>query len=888
MIPLMLLGAFLVPTMAHAQTGVVSVNSGAVVVGTTSPSTVSVPIMISGSQDFSGFDVQVYANTTYLQGASISLASSILPSPSILAECINGVLIAGTSCSSEAGFGVVQLSAANTVGTQTSTGTGLLFTINYNVVGNTPGTPISFNTGCTGTSIASGDCVTIASGGAAVPETDQGATFSNVVGFTMNSQYPMYSVPAGISANMTINYASEGGYQDFLTETYAVTPSGVSCTFASGSPGFVDLLDYAAQSDVVSCHGPAGSYTVTVTAMGQGIDSPPYPILTNTLSIPLRIASPGYSLSLSQSSVTIPRGNSNSTTTVNVQGFSGFSGTIAFSSSAASGITGTASSVALVPNGSGYSTASSALTISVASSVATGSYVLTETGTGGQSATITVNVPTQDFTIAAVPNVISIIRGGTLALDLNFASMGNLAGTVTLSAVIAPVAGQQDSCCLTNNITPAFSPASPTLTAGGSLTVFFFASTVGGTAPASSYTATGNYTAVVTAVVDGVTHSATISFNVEDFSVGPAYCVGTTTSVVSTPDSFTLGNGDGLFGLVSPYGSIATLPDGQNIAYQDLGTPCTSLTITNQPNILSPYFGLGNQVLFVQDNAYGGFQTNGYMGYPSVSAINQALPANGVSVPQLAPVLSGNPAYACLVPTYWANGTQIPYSYLAANGPIVIPTLGFYPFLSGLIGYLGVNWGCRYDNAAYPNDVGASAINAADGYAGNYTNVPGNPDFWGVTAMALNGTLAGDYTFQLCASNGVVQHCGSYGLDVVNAPTLYLTAPKNVSYKHNKGEIQFTAFFFNNDAKQTEYVEATATGIGTFGDVLTVTTPVVELKAGAFSINFSFPTAKITKAMIGETFTFTFVMNVGTSANNLDGTSTLHFGPSSFTVHITK
>ena len=892
----MLLGAILVPTVVHAQTGVVSVNGGSNVVGSVSLSTVSVPIQISGSAVFSGFDVQVHASTAYLQGASVSLAGSILPSPSILAECINGVLIAGSSCSSQAGLGVVQLSAANVVGTQSTTGTGLLFTITYNVVGDTTGTPISFNTGCTSTSIASGDCVTIAASSTALPETDQGATFINLIDFSMTPQYPAYSTTASTPIGVMVNYASEGGYADFLTESFAVTPAGPSCTFASGT---VDLLDFTTGSDTLTCSGAAGTYNVAITATGQSTPQ------THTINVPLVIGPTDFSISLSQSSVTIPRGNSDSTTTVNLQGFSGFSGTVTLTSSAASGITGSAPMATLTPNGSGDSSASSTLTISVASSVATGSYPLTVSGTSGSfgphTATITVVVPNQGFTFAATPSAISIIRGGTLAANLNLASVANFAGTVTLTAAITPVAGQQDSCCLTNNINPAFSSSSVSLTAGGTATVFFFASTVSGLAPTgANYTATGNYTATVTATSGSLSNTALITFNVQDVGMGPAFCTGTNFIQTTINSEYSFG------------GNITTTtpPGYQDIAGQLIGTPCTSLTITNQPKILFPYVGVGNQVLWVQDNALGGLVTDGFAGLPSVASLNPALPSHGINVPQLASVYpAGIPTNACMVPTFWPNGTQIPYSYLAQNGPLILPSTGLYPFLSiiGVVGPGTSNWGCRFDPSSYPHDIGvttefnnfdnscalgqgcfgACAPSFSPATPCNYQNT-NNPDFFGVTAMALNGTLEGDYTFQLCGQAGSIRHCQTYGLNVVGAPIVYMTAPKDVSFRHGHGTIKFFAFFFNPDKSVTEYVQATATGIGTFGDTIVVTTPVTELKAGQFSFNFAFVTALITSAMIGETFTFTVSMVVGTDPVNLDGTSTLHFGPSSFTVHIRK
>jgi len=292
--------------------------------------------------------------------------------------------------------------------------------------------------------------------------------------------------------------------------------------------------------------------------------------------------------------VTVSRGSSDSSTKVNVQGFGGFSGTVSLTSSASNpGITGTAPSVTLTNDGSGYSAASPALTVTVASTVATGNYTLTVTGMSGtttHTATpiLTVSVPGQDFSVVAVPNSITIIRGGTVSAVLSLASLGNFAGTVT-----------------------------------------FTATSVGGTALASSYTATGNYTLTIISTGGGETHPAVITFNIIDFSIGPSFCPGNN-FVQTTPDS------------LDSEVFLNTTNTGGDIAGQFIGAPCNSLTITDQPNVLFPYLSIFSsqaQVLYVQANALGGLKTNGFDGLPSISSLNPALPFNGIAVPQLIPVL---------------------------------------------------------------------------------------------------------------------------------------------------------------------------------------------------------------------------------------------------------
>jgi hypothetical protein len=515
--------------------------------------------------------------------------------------------------------------------------------------------------------------------------------------------------------------------------------------------------------------------------------------------------------------------------------------------------------------------------------------------TSSPAQSISVIVPVQDFTIAAVPAAISIVRGGSVAANLVITSLGNFAGTVSFSTTIAPVAGQQDSCCLTNNITPAYGATSPSLASGGTLTVAFFASTVGGTSPASSYTSTGNYTADVSATINGITRTAHIVFNIEDFSIGPAFCDDPTftTAIQNTPNG-------------NQYGAFVT-------------THCNSITITDQPNIVGPD-SVGAQTFWVQTNALGGLVTDGFNGTPAIAALNGELPdsrggTRGVIVPQLAPTLpSGIPSRMCLLPTFFANGTQIPYVppkfpngtlnhsvyNLADNGPWITPGLGLYLFLSeiGAVPPGLSNWGCKFDAAAFPNDQGVGSLNdfymthfnrrhthtLCEIFGANFffTGDPGcpyptfnNPDFWGVTAMSVVGTQAGAYTFKLCAQGGVLTHCQTYGLNVVASAIAHqLVVRKTVSFSLSGGSIPFKIGITNPDLR-TVSAQVTVTGIGSFGDTFTATSPEFTIAPNANTNNIVLSFAPLTAAMIGETFTFAFSIVESLDPNNLDGTSTV-------------
>ena len=657
---------FMVPTVVHAATGQVSVNGGNEILASGTATTVSVPIQISGSDSLNGFDVQVVADPTILQGASVSLSGSVITSPTIVVECINGILVVGTTCAPQDGSGVVHLAVVQ-IGSLLS-GTGLLFTINYNIVGQSALSPITFNTGCSGTSVASGDCVTISNGQpTALSETDLSGSFANLNDFSMAADFTALSTTAGTPISDNINYVALGAFSAVLTET-VTSP----CTQASSS---VDLT-FGSGSDMLTCSSATnGDFGVTVTATGGGV--------THSVHIALHVGPAGFSSALSPTSLTISRGTSG-TTQVTLTGVSSFSGVVTITATGPSGITGSASPsmVTLTPDASGYSTGTATLTVSVDNTVASGVYSVSVTG----GSTLSVTVPSSDFAINAVPNSLFVPRGSTIATQINLASTGSFAGTLTLSATVTPVALDNDGV---NNIVSAFFPTTITLISGGNGASAYSGSTVKiGTSPNPANTATGNYTVTITATSGSISHSVRVTLLIQDFVLGPNFCAGKT-HVLGSP------NGE--------------WPD------VFIGVSCNTFTVTTQ----TVGNGGGQSNLWVTVQSLGGLQTNGASFTPGIQAGNPALPGRGLSVPELG-------FRVCFFQTFWANGTEISTSYLRANGPIVRgdPTDG-----------------CRGDGEAFPDDVGASGTNL-DYYAITAESLTNTlPGTYGVNVCGEIGTL---------------------------------------------------------------------------------------------------------------------------------------------------
>ena len=758
-------------------------------------STVRVAIVVSGAGPINGFDVSIKADRALIKATGADLTNSILgTSPRTVLLCIDGVVVIGNNCPTTDTIGTIDFAAATGNGGTVST-SGLLFTAIYTVTGSTTGTPVDFTTGCTGSSAAN-TCVTITNGTGTTAVATQGGTFGNLIDFNISASPNPVQVAPSTTGSVVLTLNSDGGYSDLVN--LAITASNIP---SSVSPSQVDLVTVTTNTATLSV-GPAaaGSYQVTVTATGSGTFSPSVKP-THAVTVTVIVASTNFALSASPASLTIPHGSSG-TSSLTVTPVTGFTGTVTFAAVGSNAaITGSASPVT---GGSG----TSILTVNVAFSLAPGNtYSITVTGTSGSlthAVTIPVTVPGPFFSITAVPAAISAPRISAATTVINVASINNYVGTVTVAGALTS-ASTDHGAGAGGNPTLLMFPGNVTLASGATLGVAFEAHT-------SPATATGNFTYTITATDGTLTAPPlTILVNVFDFTIGPSFCSGSTT--------------------------IFTTPNGNNPTV-GIGHVCDTLVITNQTEAQGGVPG----TLWQSVGSLGGYASNGFQGTGSVAAFNAQVPARGIKVPELGHKV-------CFVQTFWANGTQIPYSYLKLNGPVV---------------RAGSFSGCRFDAAAFINDQAGGFAGVLDPPAPQAAF--NNTDFWQITAEALSNTLLGTYTFIVCGQAGLLVHCKTFTLVVVAAPVIHqFNFDHRLSLSGSANTQSFKVGISSVDSTNTLYVQITITGIDQNGDTFTVSSPLITFAPDA-TINNIIVTATFNKSEIGQTFSFSTSLSVGISA----------------------
>jgi len=223
----------------------------------------------------------------------------------------------------------------------------------------------------------------------------------------------------------------------------------------------------------VAANTPAGTYLITVTGNGGGIQQSTTVTLTVT-------APPNFTVSASPTSLSIQQGNpGTSTITTAITG--GFSSTISLSASGApSGTTVSFNTNPMPAPGAGNST----MTITVGAGTPLGTYPITVTGNGGgiqQNATVTLTVvAVPAFTLSATPSSVTIQQGSQGTPMITTTISGGFNNAISLSASGAP-----SGITVSLNPNPIPAPGS----AGSTMTI-----TVGLSTPAGTYpiTVTGN------------------------------------------------------------------------------------------------------------------------------------------------------------------------------------------------------------------------------------------------------------------------------------------------------------------------------------------------------------------------------------------------------------
>ena len=222
-------------------------------------------------------------------------------------------------------------------------------------------------------------------------------------------------------------------------------------------------------------------------------------------------SSPDISMVSSPSSLSVQQGSS-ATAIITIQSIDNFSGTVALASGPSPTIANTTTtslsptSVSLTPGGSATST----LTVHTLQSTPQGTYKVSIKGTSGTlvrilTIALVVTSPPPDFAMSASPTTMAIQVGSTGTATITLNSLYNFAGTVNLSATVAP--SDATASLSPVNPTTSFSPTSVTLLANGTGTSTMTIST-------SLLTTPGTYTLTITANNGTISHTATLSVTV--------------------------------------------------------------------------------------------------------------------------------------------------------------------------------------------------------------------------------------------------------------------------------------------------------------------------------------------------------------------------------------
>ena len=425
-----------------------------------SPSQIRVGVYVNGSAGLFGLDVTLLADHTVLSPAGIDFSGTVLSgTPVIINECSAGILVSGSACSPTDTADTLHLAATSQLGAPNtpSPTTGLLFTAIYNVVGASPtgGTSVSFQTGCSNTSVPGGVCVTI-SNGTVTPNLESvqtGSSFNNSgntiswLAETSNSS-AVVTVPGAATGNaVNITTTAENGWPGLSTDTVTFTTaasSGFTAPFLSANTCSPAACSITATLNT----GAPGTYSATIYGTYVAFDSNG---LTVTLVAPvtIQVTVRGVAWTINGIAGTASPTNYMSTTanlplTFTAQSLGGYSGTITYSTNSltdgGTGITFTYPAPFAIASG-----ATVTKTISgTATNQGAALYQATLSATGlpiQNSGTITVRV--SGFTLTTNTTSLTFDAGKSAGLLVTSTSLGNpsttngFAGPVTISKIVS-------------------------------------------------------------------------------------------------------------------------------------------------------------------------------------------------------------------------------------------------------------------------------------------------------------------------------------------------------------------------------------------------------------------------------------------------------------------
>ena len=376
----------------------------------------NVTVKVANMDSFSGWDIQIVTepvlNATRLydyptMSNILTANASGIPLPA--AHCVNGV---GTGCTATDGPGIVHSAFGDT---KTTAGSGLLFTITYNVTGNRPYSPITIQDDSFSSSSTTGVPHTSIEGVYGTPDFTVAANPSSIVVFHGSSN----------TSNIVLDSISFAGAVNI---TAVVFPS-LDLLKISLSPIQARLAPHGTASVVLTAHAdsslPASLYRVRVIATNGTI--------SHSGEVGVRVpADADFQIGASPGELRTRARDSNSTTIV-VKSENGFSGTVSLSLQTPAGASASLNTLSLAIPRDGEANAT--LSFTTQASFTRFKDLINVTGLSG-SLSHTIDVvaepPIADFKITADP-ISAIVQAGELkVLTIGVTSLDYYAGTIHL------------------------------------------------------------------------------------------------------------------------------------------------------------------------------------------------------------------------------------------------------------------------------------------------------------------------------------------------------------------------------------------------------------------------------------------------------------------------
>jgi len=236
---------------------------------TSPPRQLRVGVYLNNSDALGGYDIILKADHNVLKPAGADFTGSILSGGHV--SCLGGT---GSTCSTQDNADTLHVTGD--AGPNAPGVTGLLFIAVYNITGSTPGTTITFQTGCVNTSLLDGACATIFDYiGNIDTEIAQAATFATQ-SFSMATNPSRVSITCGTGScdpashvTSTITLTSLNGFSGTVNLTY-VQPNPNCCTTLSGlSYAYIPLGGSVNVTITAGVFGTtSGTYTWTIIGSG--------------------------------------------------------------------------------------------------------------------------------------------------------------------------------------------------------------------------------------------------------------------------------------------------------------------------------------------------------------------------------------------------------------------------------------------------------------------------------------------------------------------------------------------------------------------------------------------------------------------------------------------